>query len=150
MNKTKMKLAITLGSASLITVFAGVGVSSTALAATASSAASSHYSASAASTHDKTPASPHEVPGEFLLLGDCIPNNCQTTYPCTEGTYGYVGPGGSDQGGDNGCTTRVWLHQNANGTGKTLCFNPNGGAAALPRGVIWVNVEITSNKTNCL
>lgn len=149
MNKTRVKLAITLGSASLLAVFAGVGVSSTALAATASPSVSSHHSASATSTHGKTPASPDYVPGEFLLTGDCIPNDCLSPYPCTVNTYAYVSPGGSDQGGSNGCNTRVWLHQQSNGKGRTLCFSPNGGAAALPVGVTWVNVQVTSVTSNC-
>ena len=47
----------------------------------------------------------------------------------------------------NGCAVRVWLYQNSNDSGYTLCVNPRYSTGALGR--TYRSYWVSSNSANC-
>jgi hypothetical protein len=48
---------------------------------------------------------------------------------------------------ENGCGTRVWLHQNNNNTGVSWCINKN--TISYPTEIPYANLYISSNSAAC-
>ncbi len=69
------------------------------------------------------------------------------SYPCSEGSTFHTGFPGRVIVLDNECGVRVWLHQNNNNSGVSLCFNPHTTYAV--NSVTFVNINVTNNSTAC-
>lgn len=69
--------------------------------------------------------------------------------PCSAGNYA-TGPvlEGPALGANvkNGCSVRVWLAQNRNGTGYLLCISP-GGASNINKS--YLDIGVSTNKAHC-
>lgn len=105
----------------------------------ASTATSDHANTARPSQDDCD--GPYEVclygpPPDYTYFGDL---------PCTVQTWQYGGLLGMVV---NFCETRVWLHQNNDGKGWTLCIDPDEQLSTNYNDAI-ANVQITSNTSNC-
>jgi hypothetical protein len=47
----------------------------------------------------------------------------------------------------NGCSTRVWMYQNSNDSGYSLCVNPRSSTGALGRS--YRSYWVSNNSQNC-
>ena len=67
------------------------------------------------------------------------------TYNCSAGTHTYSGDWVNHA--SNGCSTRVWFHQYANGSGSSYCLNP--GAITYGFGGTYTQILVTNNTAAC-
>lgn len=97
--------------------------------------------------------SPAEAAGPVQVWYSCLPGGyCHTDLACREGTNYNSGVAVNELVAgaiwvDNYCGVRVWLHQNTDWSGYSLCLSPNSGNVYLHRS--YHNVYISSNTARC-
>jgi hypothetical protein len=129
----------------------GLAVSGTAQAATNAPA---HASAAAARTAPATlglsVSSATALPKAPLIVYVSIIyyNGRSYDYPCAEGHTYHGGLPAEVQYVNNNCAVRVWLHQNNNNSGHSLCVSPHTLVATNSR-ITWVNLYVSNNNSNC-
>lgn len=118
-------------------------VAAPAALATASASPAAHSASAVRAAQGKSP----EARNYFILYLNSEPPGGHRSYACNGGAR-YVVPAITALGelyARNNCNVRVWLHLNANGTGRALCIRPHSTAIIRrPYRQIWISRNTAS------
>jgi hypothetical protein len=113
-------------------------------------AATSHPAIPFAQTHQ---AQPDTTPsGTFTYAYPASIGYAYDYISCTAGNHAApvnMREGTPDSWVLNGCNVRVWLAQNANGTGYELCLSPNAGTTRVFLSKSYADLAVSTNAAAC-